>query len=93
MEFNITEVISGAAKGIDHSGENWAEFQRISVKRFKPNWDKLGKAAGPIRNLEMAEYGDALLIIHNGSPGSASMIYEMKRLNKPIYEVKLRKLC
>ena len=34
--------------------------------RFDTDWNKHGRAAGPIRNKQMAEYGDALLIIWDG---------------------------
>jgi hypothetical protein len=82
------EIVSGTAKGIDRSGENWAIFQGIPIKRFKPDWDKFGKAAGPKRNQEMAKYGDALLLIWDGqSKGSSSMKKEMQKLKKPIYEI------
>lgn len=92
MDEHIDEVVSGACRGIDISGQNWADFQNIPVKKFKPDWNKLGKSAGPIRNKEMAEYSDALLLIHNGSSGSLSMKSEMLKLNKPIYEVLLTKV-
>lgn len=87
----ITEIVSGRAIGVDQEGEHFASHMNIPVKPFpveKKDWDRLGKAAGPIRNKRMAEYADCLLLIWTGdSPGSKSMEKEMKRLNKPIYEV------
>lgn len=86
------EIVSGGASGIDSCGECFARGLDIKVTRFPANWEKHGKAAGPIRNKEMAKYADALLLIWNGvSHGSANMKDEMRRLNKPIYEVVLRK--
>lgn len=85
---NITEIVSGGARGMDHSGEIWAKLNNIPIKRFLPNWDKYQLAAGPIRNKEMAEYADALLIVWDGeSKGSANMIKTMKSLKKPVYEI------
>lgn len=84
----ITEVVSGTAKGVDTAGEEYADFHRIPVKKFYPDWNTHGKAAGPIRNRQMAEYADALLLIWDGtSRGSASMKTEMSLLGKPVYEV------
>lgn len=61
---SITEVVSGAAWGIDAAGEWWAEkCVRIPVRRFEAEWRKHGPAAGPIRNAAMADYADALLAI------------------------------
>ncbi len=83
------EVVCGCCRGVDVSGENWAEFQNIPIKRFKPDWKGLGRKAGPIRNEQMAEYGDVLLLIWNGDPhsGSANMKSHMVARNKPVYEV------
>ncbi len=68
----------------------WKDFGGF-LKEFPPDWEKHGKAAGPIRNKEMAEYADALLLIWDGkSRGSASMKKEMEKLEKPIYEVILK---
>lgn len=84
---DVTEVVSGGANGVDKSGESWADDRDIPIRIFKPDWNMHGKAAGPIRNREMAEYADALLLIWDGkSRGSASMKREMRKLDKPIYE-------
>lgn len=87
----VTEIVSGGAKGIDSVGEEFANDSHILVNRFDADWEKHGKAAGPIRNKKMAEYADALLLIWDGkSKGSANMKKEMLLLNKPIYEVILK---
>lgn len=55
---------------------------------FPADWDTYGKAAGPIRNQQMASYADALLLIWDGkSKGSMNMKNNMLRLNKPVYEI------
>lgn len=87
--FDATEIVSGCAKGVDTIGERIADNLDIPLKKFPANWDKHGKAAGPIRNRQMAEYADAAIVIHNGSKGSLNMIQQMKKLNKPVYEVKI----
>jgi len=88
---NLNEVISGGATGIDNCGEEFAKERYIGIKEFPADWDKHGKAAGPIRNRQMAEYGDALLLIWDGkSRGSANMKKEMEKLGKPVYEVILK---
>lgn len=88
MNIEITEIVSGEARGVDVSGRNYGEFQSIPVKKYPADWDTHGKAAGHIRNAEMAKYGDMLLLIWDGqSRGSANMKMNMQKLNKPIYEV------
>ena len=84
--FDITEVVSGTAKGADQMGEEWARNHNIPISRFPANWDKYGKAAGMYRNHEMALYADALIAIWNGkSNGTQHMILDMKKTGKPIY--------
>lgn len=84
--FDITEVVSGTARGADRLGEHWARTNNVPIKMMPADWDKNGKAAGYIRNREMAEYADAAIIIWDGeSRGSKNMIDEMVKKNKPHY--------
>lgn len=85
------EVVSGGAKGVDASAEEFAKFMGWKLTVFPADWNKHGKAAGPIRNKQMAEYSDFLLLIWDGqSRGSSNMKEEMKKQLKPIYEVVLK---
>ena len=59
---NITEVVSGTAKGADKLGEQYANENNISIKRFVPDWEGLGKKAGHVRNRKMGDYAKE----HNG---------------------------
>ena len=80
----IDEIASGLAAGPDSMGIKLAKILNIPVKEFKAKWELYGKAAGPRRNREMAEYCDYALIFWNGwSPGTKNMIENMKELNKP----------
>lgn len=82
------EVVCGGAAGVDEAGKEWAYDTGTPLKMFEADWETHGKAAGPVRNKQMAEYGDALLLIWDGqSRGSANMKKEMKKLGKPIYEI------
>jgi len=75
LPWQISEVVSGGAKGVDVMGEEWAEKNGIPVKVFKADWKTYGRAAGPKRNEQMAEYAEALLAIWDGkSKGTANMI-------------------
>lgn len=83
-----SEIVCGMASGVDKAGARLAEKNIYKLKCYIPDWNKHGRAAGPIRNGEMAEYADKLLLIWDGkSKGSANMKLEMEKLNKPIYEV------
>ena len=91
-KFDITEVVSGTAQGVDKLGEACVEFanhlgNNVELTKFPADWKRYGKAAGPIRNRQMAEYADAAIVVHNGSKGSLNMIATMKKLGKPVHEV------
>lgn len=82
----ISEVVSGTAKGVDLLGEQVAKATGIPIKRFPANWEQYGKAAGPIRNNEMAEYADALVAIWDGkSSGTKHMIDSAKSKGLNVY--------
>lgn len=73
----ITEVVCGEARGADTMGATWADLSGIPVKRFPADWKANGKAAGPIRNRQMADYADALIAVWDGaSRGTRNMIEE-----------------
>ena len=77
----ITEVISGKARGIDTIGEYWAAKHDIPVipmpADWHPEWKKgqLDRGAGFRRNARMADVGEALIDLWDGeSRGSKNMI-------------------
>lgn len=79
--FPVSLVVSGAARGVDTMGENWAKMCRIPVIRMPAQWrDKdgtLDKQAGLKRNSEMARYADGLIAVWDGrSTGTAHMIQQ-----------------
>lgn len=78
--FTISTVISGTANGADKLGEEFAERNNIKVERYPANWDKNGKKAGYLRNVEMAKEADCLIAIWDGkSKGTKHMIDKIGR--------------
>lgn len=74
-------IVSGGAKGADKLGERWA-FERGAgtVEIYHADWAKHGKAAGPIRNGEMAQAADVLIAFWDGeSSGTKDMIAQAKK--------------
>ena len=80
-------IISGAARGADSIGADWAKKHSVPVKMYHANWDRYGKSAGYIRNAEMGENADALIAFWDGkSKGTLNMIKTMQ-LNKKPYRI------
>lgn len=86
--YDITEIVSGGCRGIDLAGEQFASDYAIPVKRFLPDWEHEGKAAGPRRNQLMADYADALILVWDGvSRGSADMKKKAEQKGLKFYEL------
>ena len=70
----ITEIVHGGAPGIDTAAHYVATGQ-WPITVFPAHWEEYGRKAGPIRNREMAKYGDALIAVwDNRSNGTRDMI-------------------
>lgn len=82
----ITEVVCGGAKGPDSLGRAWALLHGISVADFPAEWTKFGRAAGYIRNAEMAKYADGCILFWDGySKGTANMLDLAKKHNLKLH--------
>jgi hypothetical protein len=70
----ISEVLHGGCRGVDTAaGKMYEGF--LPVKVFNAAWETHGRAAGPIRNKEMAMQADALIALWDGkSAGTGGMI-------------------
>ena len=88
--FHITCVISGLANGVDTLALRYAKENKILCDKFPADWKQHGKAAGHIRNDEMASNADALILVWDGkSPGSMNMLKTARKYNLYIYEHKI----
>ena len=73
-------IVSGHAQGADILGERFAKEQGLTVELHPAKWRALGKAAGMIRNADMARDSDALIAFWDGkSRGTAHMISFARR--------------
>ena len=91
---DTVKIISGTARGADTLGEQFAKEFGLEVKRFIPDWDRLGKRAGYIRNAEMAKYAtkddnDGMLIAFwdGKSKGTKHMIDLANRYGLEVHVV------
>jgi hypothetical protein len=92
---DLTEIVTGECSAIedgkfvetpDQFGEIWAESHGIPLKRFPADWKKQGKAAGPIRNAQMADYADFCVAFWDGvSSGTKHMFDQMTKRAKPSF--------
>ncbi|MDH3354180.1 MAG: DUF2493 domain-containing protein [Chromatiales bacterium] len=95
--WEIDEVVSGACRGVDVMGEEWAHSHGIEVKQLHADWVTHGRMAGELRNREMAEYADGLILLWDGhSPGASCMLREANRagikIHSQIYGLDMQQL-
>lgn len=82
------ELICGMARGADITAYHIFKAAGYPVHEYVPDWDRLGKAAGYIRNGEMADAADTAVIFWDGqSRGTRNMIEQMQRRNKPYHVI------
>lgn len=87
--WEITEVVSGGARGVDSLGERWARENGVTCATFLPDWS-VGRQAGPIRNIEMAKYAEALIAFwNNKSKGTGHMISVARDRKLKVFVVKI----
>ncbi len=75
LDFDISFIISGGAKGADFLGEKYAMDHNIPARIFKPDWKKYGRGAGFVRNKTIVENSDIIVAFWDGkSKGTKNTI-------------------
>lgn len=79
-------IIEGGASGADEWGRIAAKKYGLKHEQYKANWEKYGKAAGPIRNQEMLDSGVNLVLAFrkNKSRGTTDMVERAARASVPV---------
>lgn len=87
----ITLLIEGGARGADFMAREFAKWSCIPTKTFEADWDRHGKAAGPIRNQQMLDEGRPDLVVAfptKHSVGTYDMIAKAKKAGIEVLEIK-----
>ena len=82
---DVIVFLSGHCSGVDLLVEQYATEHAHSLMLFPAEWERYGRAAGPIRNKSMVENSDQVVAFWDGkSRGTASLIRYARKLGKPI---------
>lgn len=89
-QYNPLVIIEGEARGADTLARLAGETLGITVLRFPADWEKYGRAAGPIRNSQMLKEGnpDVVIGFHykiDESKGTRDMLTRAKKAGKPTF--------
>jgi len=86
-KYNITEIISGGAKGADSLAEKYAKEKKLKLTVFPAKWNKYGKSAGFIRNNEIWEYADLGIAFWDGKSKGTQHSFKLAEKYHKILEV------
>ena len=82
---NVTEIISGGARGIDSCARAYALAHGIPLREFLPNYEEFGRSAPLKRNLEIIDHADCVLAFWDGkSRGTKYVIDVCRERNVPL---------
>ena len=80
---NVSEIVSGGARGVDSSAAEYAKANNIKLTEFLPEYSKYGKGAPIVRNKQIVEYADEVLAFWDGkSQGTLSVIKYCEKIGK-----------
>lgn len=84
-----TIIIHGAARGADRLAGAAAKCLGMPVVEFPADWDRYGRAAGPIRNQQMLDEGKPDLVIAcsddlENSKGTKDMVTRSLKAKLPV---------
>ena len=86
---NVTEIVSGGAKGIDSEVANYAMEHGLKLKVFLPEYERYKRGAPLRRNLLIAEYADECIAFWDGSSkGTMHTVECFRKLNKKVVVIK-----
>ena len=78
------EIVSGGAVGVDSCAAQYAKRRGLKLTEFLPEYERYGRAAPIVRNKEIVNYADKILVFWNGtSKGTLSVIKYAQKTGKP----------
>jgi predicted Rossmann fold nucleotide-binding protein DprA/Smf involved in DNA uptake len=79
----VCEIVSGGAKGVDSCAAQYAKANKIPLKEFLPEYEKYGRAAPIVRNRQIVQYADCVIVFWDGeSKGTLSVIKYCEKTEK-----------
>lgn len=84
----ISAVGNGHAAGADSLAHLWCRSRGVKECRYRANWLRYGKRAGPIRNAGMLSlFQPDLIVAFPGGEGTANMVSLGNDKGVPVVEV------
>lgn len=81
------EIVSGRNNGADKLGEKYAKEKNLDLSTFPANWQSFAYKAGFIRNKEMINYADGLVLFGGLDNKETKHLYNMANDLQLIVEI------
>ena len=82
---DVTEIVSGGAKGIDTCAREYAQREGLKLTEILPDYQRYGRSAPLRRNLEIIRYADEVIAFWDGySKGTKFVIENCRKQNKRV---------
>lgn len=78
------EIVSGGAAGVDTCAAAYAARHGLTLTEFLPDYARYGRAAPIVRNREIVDHADRVVVFWDGSSkGALSVIRYAEKVGKP----------
>lgn len=87
LQGECRRLVKGRWVGADLLAKEEAQKLGLTVESYPADWDRYGNAGGPIRNREMLQKGDRLVIFHDNfaeSTGSKNIAEQARQMGVPV---------
>ncbi len=74
------EIVSGGAFGVDLCAREYAKSRNLKITEFLPDYKLYGKAAPIVRNRQIVDYADKIIVIWDGR--SRGSLFPMRYARK-----------
>jgi hypothetical protein len=82
----IAVIVHGGASGADTLAKLWAQERGILREEYPARWHEHGRAAGPVRNQQMADCGADGCIAFPGGRGTTDMVRRAQEAGIPVWK-------
>ncbi len=78
------EIVSGGAIGVDTCAADYAKRNGLTLTEFLPNYRRYGRGARIVRNKQIVDYAERVVVFWNGSSKGAKTVIEYaEKVGKP----------
>jgi predicted Rossmann fold nucleotide-binding protein DprA/Smf involved in DNA uptake len=79
------EIVSGGAVGVDLCAAKYAKSKGLRLTEFLPQYESYGRGAPIVRNKQIVDYADEIVVFWDGhSRGTMSVIEYARKIGKPL---------